>query len=183
MSQQTLSDESGTVEVVLSGQQVEAVRISNLWKERLDATALAAALSELIRSALPPRELATPRTPPNGNKHLPVGSVASFVAELQAGRRATRRYIDRLKAGEVRRNPQTWHTDPENRVEISTVGGRFNEVLINPKWAAEASIQTLCDTILDTFSGVALVQEPEPDPDIVQAQRHYDAARAHLAEK
>lgn len=178
----TKSDDTGTVEVVVSGLQVQAVRISNLWKDRFSTETLAGVVSELIREALPPRSAPTPPEP-HTDKHLPLGSVQSFIAELRAGREATRRYIGRLKAGEVRKSPQTWVTDPENRVEVSYVGGRFNALLINPKWAPETTVQSLCDAILTTLEQVPLVEEPEPDPDLVEARRHYDAARRHLADK
>lgn len=178
----TRSDESGTVEVVVSGLQVDSVRISNLWKDRFDTGALAATVSELIREALPSREAPQPREP-HQDKHLPLDSVSSFIAELRAGRQATRRYVERLKAGEVDRNPETRLTDPENRVEVSLRRGRFNAVLINPEWAEKATIQTLCDTLLTALTKAPLVSEPAPDPDLAEAQKHYDAARRHLSNK
>lgn len=177
----TRSDETGTVEVVVSGLQVDAVRVSNLWKDRFDAETLASTISTLVRETLPPRK-APERIDPGGDKHLPVGAVAGFTAELRAGRRATRRYIERLRAGEVQKHQETRLTE-QDRVEVSVVGGRFNALLINPDWAKDATVQSLCDTILDVLNRVPLMEEPELDPDLAEAQRHYDAARRHLANK
>ncbi len=181
MSEQTYMDETGTVEVVVEGTQVEAVRISNLWKDRFeDADALAATVTQQIRKALPPLPGFT--RPELRSVSLPQSSVAGYLAENRAGRAATRRYIQRLRAGQVAR-PETRRVNVENHVEAVFHGGRFVELLINSNWAQETTVQSICDAILDALSQGPLVEEVQPDPDLAEAREHYAAARRYLVEK
>lgn len=181
MEEVVKTDDMDTIEVVVRGLEVDAVRISNSWRKRYEAEALAEKLSELIRDAMPPREV--PRQPTLGNKHLPISSIPAFLEEMRRGREATRRYIRRLRAGEVERpEPDQRQRDTDGRIEVSIVGGRFNAVFINPEWAANTTTNALCDTLLATLP-TPLIQELERDEDLAEARRHYEAARRYMTEK
>ena len=182
MASMTLSDDSETVEIDIFEGRVESIRISNRWRERFDAPALARSITELVVDVLPAK-VVPERIEPGGDKHLPIGSVKWFTAELRLGREATRRYIARLRAGETARNQVTRVTDESNSVEVVYFGGRFAGLDINPKWAENAAVQTLCDVLLEVLGQAPLVQDDEPDPDLAEAQRHYDAARGFLVDK
>lgn len=180
MNGTTLTDDTGTIELTVLQGRVTSVRISNRWRDRYDTAALGEALSQLIRQSLPARaELAQPEF---HDRHLPMDSVPAYLAEMRAGRRAMRRYLERLRAGEVRRSAEERLTDPDNRAEVAVVGGRFAALFLNPEWAEETGIQALCDTILRILPD-PLVREAPIDPDIAEALKHFDAARSLQAEK
>lgn len=174
MTHTTISDDDGTVELTIDQGRVTSLRVSNRWRERHDASTLADALSRLIRDALPAR--AQPPQPQPQDRHLPLSSLPAYLAEMQAGRRAMRRYLARLRSGEVRRQAEERLTDADKRVEVAVVGGRFQAVFLNPEWAQEATVQSLCDTILAILPD-PLVRDQPIDPDIAEARAHYAAAR------
>lgn len=176
-----LTDPTGTIEVDVEELRVESVRISAAWKERMDVDSLTRTLTGLLRAALPTGAAAIPQLP-TGNKHLPESSIPTFIAELQAGREATRRYIDRLRAGDVYQAPEP-HVVGDLKVEVSFAGGRFQDISIDPDWAQKATVQSLCDALLDVLSQQDLAIPSEPEPEILEARKHYAAATACLVER
>lgn len=180
MSEQTFVDETGTVEVEFTGTEVDAVRVSNLWKNRMGAEELAATITRLIRMGLPP--LPEPARAELRAVSLPRAAVAGYLAENRAGRAATRRYLERLRAGQVTR-PEARRVSVENHVEVVARGGRFSELLLHAPWAQEATVQTICDSIMEALAQLPLVEDVEPDPDLTEARARYAAARRYLVEK
>lgn len=180
MNDQQLEDPTGTIAIHVENGSVESLRISSQWRNRFEPAALAEQLSQLIGEALPPR--VSPRTDAveeTPHRELPIDAVASYLEDMRRGRQAMRRYLARLKAGEVERRREERHEDAGNRVNVSTVGGRFNAVYLNPEWAQEASLQELCDTILALLPR-PLAAAPQVDTDIAEARGHFAAARQHF---
>lgn len=183
MSTQELKDDTGTVEITLNDLEVVSLRISNMWRQSFDASGLAATISTLIRDALPAPDHAQSREIPRlRNVSLPLSAVESYLSGMRQGREATKRYIARLRAGEVDHRREQLLTDADNRVEVSVVAGRFRALAINPEWAECAPIQQMSDHIKDVLPK-PLVSEPDEDPDMAKAQKHYTAARRYLIEK
>lgn len=181
MEETARSDESGTVEITVASGRLVSLRVSNQWRDRFDAQSLASTLSELIRDAMPQRQ-GIPR-PPTAEYHLPLSSVAAYLAEVRAGREATRRYIRRARSGEIKRPEVLWREDLGAHVDIALVGSRFHALAIDPEWAAKVSIQAFCDTILEAMHDIDLTAEDPVDPDIAASRRHYSAAKQYLVEK
>ncbi|GAA4893673.1 hypothetical protein GCM10025789_08590 [Tessaracoccus lubricantis] len=180
MQETVITDESGVITITVADLEVVSLRISASWRDHLNPRELAEAISAAIRQALPPRGQEAPPAVPE--VHLPLSSIPAYLAEMREGRAAMRRYLARLRAGEVDHRRAEVLSTPRDRVEVFLVGGRFHSLQINPEWAEKAALQSLSDEILDALPN-PLVRPAQEDPDIAAAQRHYAAARRHLIEK
>lgn len=180
MQETVFTHESGVLEITVDRMEVVSLRIGAPWRDKFNPRELAEAISSLIREALPARQGVAPADVPN--VHLPLSSVEAYLAEMRRGRAAMRRYLARLKAGQVDRRREEVLSTPHNRVEVFLVGGRFHMLQINPEWAEKASLQALADEILGVLPN-PLISPAVQDSDIAEADAHYAAARRYLVEK
>lgn len=181
MGEVVKADDSGTIEITVDSGKLVSLRISNQWRDRFDAETLASTLSQLIRDAMPERQSIS--RPPTPDYHLPLSSVSAYLAEVRAGREASKRYVQRARAGKINRPEVVWREDLSAHVHVAMVGARFHALGIDPEWAGKVSIQAFNDTLLEVMRDIDLTADDAVDPDLAESRMHYAQAKRYLVEK
>lgn len=148
------------IRVELEDGRLVRLLLSNNWKSEGSPDELAAAISGAIHDALPaPDTTSTQSSERPRVRHLTPGERHEHMAMHRDYLQRSLELSRRVAAGEFRGEPLP--PDEENsKVVLRFSAGRFREVLIDPRWAAEATTNSIMEAVLQAFSDVDLAPEP-----------------------
>lgn len=170
-----LTDQHDVIKVRFDDDEIDGVVLTSAWRNYYDAETVSVALSEVIKQGLPDDvrlgEAQLPHELPTGQ--MDPATWRAFWDEFNAYNDAVVRLRNRAVAGEIADwNPPTEVSDDRRRVGVEYVGGRFEAIHLEPKWASEAPLQELSDRITDTLRSAPLVTERPTDPDREAMRTH-----------
>lgn len=162
------TDAHGVIKVRIDGTDVDSVVLTSRWREFYDAQTLAETLTEIIRAELPPAfvvdDIAMPENLPSGP--MDPAKWRAFWDEFNLYQEAVVRHRARAAAGELLEwNPPTEASDDRKHVGVEFVGGRFQAVHIDPRWAEKASLQDLSNRISTALQQHPMTNDRPIDPD------------------
>lgn len=145
--------------------QVEAGRLvrlllNNNWQSEASPEDLAPAITAAIQAAMPePTTEADGAPQPPRVRHLSPTERREHMAMHTDYMRRTLELSRRVAAGERFGEPAPEEAE-DAKVELRFSGGRFKEVLIDPRWAETATANSIMEAVLRAFDAVDLAPEP-----------------------
>lgn len=179
-----MGDDNDVITIRVDGVNVDSVVVRNRWRSYYDATTLAAQIKALLKQAIAnsvPTETSEMMVPVTG-RWLGDAEIRYFWEQFALYRRKRELYIAKVLSRGIPERPQTEETaDRQRHIGASYVGGRFNDLGIDPAWLESTPMQTVSEQLTKLLSQRPLIVEAPIDPDRSAMEQHLGAIYDLLA--
>lgn len=147
---------SDGIRVELEGDRLVRLLVSNNWKSDGTPEDLAEAISGAIREAMPQADPVRPGAATRPRvRHLTSRERREHMARHRDYMKRSLEFSRRVADGGFLGEPAP-SDDEKSSVVLRFRGGRFDEVLIDPRWAEQATANSIMEAVLKAFEGVDL---------------------------